>query len=285
MVLRVAKVKRIALLLLITFVPVSPTLAETTECTVITSVPIIISKQGVYCFKQNIGTNISTGAAIEIQTNNVTIDFNGFKLGGLAAGLGTSAYGVNATDRLNITLRNGNIRGFSAGIYLVGASGGGHVVEESQLDGNTWVGIWTDGNGNLLRGNRVIATGGSNVLEDAYGIVSSGSGGSILNNEIYGTFDEAFENAFGVYVVSDGTVLQGNRVKQTESGSGSTYGIYSAGNDNVFDNNAIINSVEIGTFGINDNETTSGYCTNNTVLGYTTQNGGCTDGGGNSFSP
>src|SRR5262245_29056235 len=87
-----------------------PALAETTNCTAITSVPYVITVQGVYCFTDNIATTMSSGNAIEIQANNVTIDLNGFKLGGLAAGLGTSARGIYANQRQNITVRNGIVR-------------------------------------------------------------------------------------------------------------------------------------------------------------------------------
>jgi hypothetical protein len=81
--------------------------AETPECTVITSLPYTISTQGIYCLKGNLATNMTSGNAIEIGTNNVVIDLNGYKIGGLAAGSGTSTYGIYANGRKNITIRNG----------------------------------------------------------------------------------------------------------------------------------------------------------------------------------
>ena len=60
--------------------------AETVNCTPIDYLPYTISAQGVYCFTQHLGTNMTSGNAITINTNNVVIDLNGFKLGGLGAG-------------------------------------------------------------------------------------------------------------------------------------------------------------------------------------------------------
>ena len=54
--------------------------------TAITSPPYVIATQGVYCLTGNLSTSITTGSAIEIQANNVTLDLNGFKLGELVAG-------------------------------------------------------------------------------------------------------------------------------------------------------------------------------------------------------
>lgn len=43
--------------------------AKTIGCTEITSLPAVITTQGVYCFTDNLSTNITSGSAIEIQTN------------------------------------------------------------------------------------------------------------------------------------------------------------------------------------------------------------------------
>jgi hypothetical protein len=68
--------------------------AETLNCTSITSLPATINTQGVFCLTGNLGTNISSGNAIYITANNVTLDLNGWKVGGQAAGTGTDAYGI-----------------------------------------------------------------------------------------------------------------------------------------------------------------------------------------------
>src|SRR4249920_1444376 len=69
----------------------------------ITSLPATISTQGTWCLKQDLATAVTTGSAILINTNNVTIDCNDFKLGGLGAGLATLANGIYSLNRVNAT--------------------------------------------------------------------------------------------------------------------------------------------------------------------------------------
>src|SRR6266849_9239971 len=98
-----AKLAAALLVLLAPVLGAAPARSETTNCTAITTLPAVIIVQGIYCFTGDLATAVTTGNAIEIQTNNVVLDLNGFKLGGLAAGLGTGAVGVRAADRQNIT--------------------------------------------------------------------------------------------------------------------------------------------------------------------------------------
>src|SRR5438093_8537146 len=90
--------------------------------------------------------------------NNVVLDLNSFKLGGLSAGPGTQATGIFASNRQNLTIKNGTIRGFLRGILLIdsGASQG-HIVEDIRADQNTVIGIQVEGAGTIVRNNQVVA--------------------------------------------------------------------------------------------------------------------------------
>ena len=170
----------------------TPVRAETVNCTAITTLPAVITTQGIYCFTGHLSTSITSGAAIDIQTNNVIVDLNGFKLGGLAGGFGTTAIGVQAANRQNVTVKNGTIRGYFKGISLTdsGASQG-HVVEDVRADQNTFVGIEVNGSGNIVRTNQVVTTGGSTTFganASAQGILMAGSGPRALNNDVINTF-------------------------------------------------------------------------------------------------
>lgn len=128
----------IALFLAMSWLLPSPaTAAESYDnCTgFIDSVPATLSTQGTWCLRKDLSTAISSGAAITIATNNVTINCNDFKLGGLAAGVGTQAKGILASDRLNTTVRRCNVRGFLYGVSMEGA-GGGHVIEDNPRKGS-----------------------------------------------------------------------------------------------------------------------------------------------------
>jgi parallel beta-helix repeat protein len=151
---------------------------ETTFCNAfITTLPFTISTQGHYCFNKNLSTAITTGAAITINTDFVVLDLNNFKLGGGSAGFSTSASGIKAIQHSNLTIRNGNIRGFRRGIYIDG--GTNHVIENNVLDGNTQYGVFLSGTdtggdasptGVLIRNNLVTNTGGSTLADYAYAI-------------------------------------------------------------------------------------------------------------------
>jgi hypothetical protein len=186
--------------------------AETLNCTPITSVPVEITTQGIYCFTQHVGTSISTGIAILISVNNVILDLNGYKLQGTNAGTGTLAVGILTADHRNVTIRNGTVRGFAAGIFL---SGRGHVIEDVRLDFNTQGAINVSGVGNVIRNNVIVATGGSTTSPNnsPNGILVSGSLHRVLNNEVLDTFPTGTGFATSISIGSgQGVVVEANRI-------------------------------------------------------------------------
>ena len=221
-----AKLAASLLVLLALVLIATPVRAETVNCTAITALPAVITVQGIYCFTGNLQTAITSGNAIDIQTNNVVLDLNSFKLGGLAAGPGTNANGIHANDRQNITIKNGTIRGFFIGIFLgdSGASASqGHVVEDIRADQNTAVGIEVQGSGNIVRNNQVVATGGTTLgggNADAYGIFVAFAGPRVLNNDVIHTFKQGTGTAWGIFF--GGTVAGGlavnNRITAADKG-------------------------------------------------------------------
>ncbi len=187
---------------------------------------------------------MATGNAIEIQTNNVTIDLNGWKLGGLAAGAGTQTNGIYAFQRKNITIKNGIIRGFFRGIWLDDNSpfttSQGHLIEDIRADKNTWIGFVISGRGNIVRRNQVVDTGGSSVSGSADGIIFFGPGARALNNDISGTAATGTSAAYGLHLaITNGAVVEGNHIDDVSSVTGATYGIYSYGIGVLVRNNTV----------------------------------------------
>jgi hypothetical protein len=172
---------------------------ETTFCnTIITSLPFTITTQGHYCFDRNLSTAITTGNAITINVDFVVLDLNNFKLGGGSAGLGTNANGVFADGRSNITVRNGNIRGFRTGIVIQGGSN--HLIENNVLDGNTQYGTNVDTGSVVVRNNIVSNTGGSLVSGYAYGIYAwADSTASVRDNVVSNVFSPSNDSVVGIY--------------------------------------------------------------------------------------
>lgn len=186
----------------------------------IDSLPATISTQGVWCLRKDLSTSMTSGEAIRIATNNVTIDCNDFKVGGLAAGEGTTAAGIfTEAGRKNATIRNCNVRGFSYGIHL-SAGGGGHLVEDNLVDHSRRVGIHVQGAGNRVQRNRVFDTGGSWSM-----LVVGGSSASVTAMQVSGdVFDNVVSNVFssstadtvsttGIRVAGDGHDVRRNQVR------------------------------------------------------------------------
>ena len=188
--------------------------------------PAVISSQGVYCLTGNVSTSNPAGNAIEITANNVTLDLNSWKVGGQAAGTATLATGIYSTAN-NVVIKNGIVRGFYMGIRLTGR---GATVEGLLVDKNTYTGIQVEGQGSLLRDNRIVDTGGSTATtdEDAFGIAVGGAESVIDGNLISGLTATGTGQEWGIYVWSNGdyATLRNNVISDAVSPAG---GGYSAG--------------------------------------------------------
>jgi parallel beta-helix repeat protein len=246
----------------------------------IDALPATISTQGVWCLRHDLSTNIASGNAITIAANNVTIDCNDFKIGGLAAGNASVARGINANTRQNVTIRRCNIRGFLVGIDIEG--GAGHLVEDNRLDNNLASGIYVytypDLN-NLIQRNRVYDTGGSAGNTESFGIRATADA---VDNTVYGVFaDKSGGYLFGIYLIGDGTDARGNKVSGFVSTA--TQGGSITGADGIYGNNwyhRISGNQIAGPGGTGTGIGANGdfYCLDNTVHGFAINiatNGAC----------
>jgi hypothetical protein len=227
--MRLPKPSALAAVATILALPVLAARAETTQCTPITSLPAVITVQGIYCLNDDLSTPMTTGPAIEIQANNVTIDFNGHRLGN-SGGPGNTASGIYAYKRENVTIRNGTVRNFYYAVQLRDASPAsttGYVVEDMRIDHATFEGILVGGRGALVRRNQILFTGGTtangaNVAPA--GIVVSGPANRVLDNDIVTITSEGIGTSRGIIIGGGGagdagTLVVGNRI------TGSTRGI------------------------------------------------------------
>lgn len=160
--------------------------AEITDCTEIVALPATLTVPGVYCFKGDLSTSQTTGTAITVFSNSVTIDMNGFKLGGLAAGPETVATGIKAFNWKNFTLRNGTIRGFALGLTITdNGLSSGHLVEDVAFDENTYTAAWVVGSNYVFRNNRITKTIAKHPVFDVpTGVVMLGSSAIVADNVI-----------------------------------------------------------------------------------------------------
>ncbi|QSX78876.1 right-handed parallel beta-helix repeat-containing protein [Agrilutibacter solisilvae] len=228
----------------------------------IQSLPVTITSQGVWCLRHDLSTAIGAGAAVTIATNNVTLNCNGYKLGGLAAGDTSQATGVYASNRQNVTVRGCNLRGFNHGIWIDG--GGGHVVADNRLDNALLVGIRVSGEHNRVIDNAVFDTGGATERTEAYGIIASAD---VIGNTVAGVFATAANTYLhGMLVNGDGHQVRGNVIRGlAPAGFGAAHGIVATGSGMTIEGNRVSSATLIGGNGIAGHGAADTFCLDNTV--------------------
>ena len=175
--------------------------AESTLCTAITQgmLPYVITTPGIYCVNQKLTTAMTSGAAITINASNVVLDLNANAIGNLLAPMSTQAVGIFADSRQNVTVQNGILRGFWAGVALIDhatpGNASGSAVYGITADQSRAVGIIVAGTGAVVRNSRVVGTNGSTALNPvdssatnyAVGIYVHGMGAQVIGNEVINT--------------------------------------------------------------------------------------------------
>ena len=272
------------LLLVLGFALVAPVQAAESydNCTgVITSLPATVSTQGVWCLQDNLSTGITTGAAITVAANNVTIDCNEFKIGGAAGGPATNAIGISANNRANLIVRRCFVRGFLDGIRLSGTSSGG-LLEHNRLDANTSSGISLAGSNHQVLFNRIVDSGGRPGSVATNGILSTASESQITDNAIVGmTVDDINGHVTGITASGDASEVARNFVAGLIRPSlGGVTGIETGGAINSsIHRNQLLNGPERSGTAINS--TAGNQCGNNSHSNWDSGVVGCLDGGGN----
>lgn len=254
----------------------------------VTSLPATISTAGVWCMKSDLTTSMTSGMAITISSNNVTLDCNDFRLGGLGAGAGTTTAGIAVMEKSNVTVRNCNVRGFLYGVYLGGSN---NVVEDSRFDANTRVGVYVSGYDFIVRRNSIVHTGGTPAYSDVYGVLAYGATGVIEDNfisEVAGnTQVYAWASGAGIGAASDYTVFRRNDISGVASGSDSSAaGIIANGvKSKLLDNTvSALTSATGQRRGLSCTGDPSSVAIRNTVSNASSLSAAtyaCTDGGGN----
>ncbi len=242
----------------------------------ITSLPAVLSSQGVWCLKGDLATAMASGTAITLAASNITLDCNHFKIGGLAAGAGTQTVGIDTGGWANATVRNCNIRGFMTGFK--DSDGYGHIVEDNRFEANTGAGIQLQGSGSVVRANRIQDTGGG-PFGDVSGIVFQGDN-DVIDNTVDGVFpsDSGDYSGFGILsnFVASGTI-SGNRIRGvTSTNAGTAAGIWNSSSSAVIvDGNYLHGGFLAGSTGIRCTNSL-GRSTRNHVLGFATAVVNCT---------
>lgn len=270
----------LATLLALPFAPAAPARAASERYVAITSVPYTITTPGCYRLIANLTASAAYGGGITINCDNVVVDLDGFTIvNGLQPSYAGPTAAVMASNRSNITVRNGTVRGFYEGVHLGAANQSlyGLVVEDMTVIGCWKAGVNVEGaNAGIVRRCTVVATQSSSSSVDALaGIVVSGIGAWVHDNAVFKTVGAT---SFAIHVAgSPRAVVERNKIANDGYIYGASSGI-NAGGENIVVADNRITSMNVGiTYGTTG---TGAYRGNITVGCYTPFVGG-TDAGNN----
>jgi hypothetical protein len=199
--------------------------------TLITTAPYTISTPGHYCLANAIATTITSGAAITIDANSVVLDLKGYRFAGGSVGVGTGAYGIDVLNRNYVVIRNGDVRGFLAGIAFEGNGSGttnrNNVIENTTLDGNTGYGIVVGlGQNNVVRNCIITNTGGSTVagITTGFGLnLGSNTSFAINNLVVATTVTSGGTSSIGIAMASDSRAVDNQVIGDGNTGNSTNY--------------------------------------------------------------
>jgi hypothetical protein len=197
-------------------VPAAAPHAETTVCTAITSGPYTIAAPGIYCLHNSV-----TGG-ITIQANDVVLDLNGHVIESFKPGSGA---GVSAFDLVNITVRNGTIRGHYIGIHISGKVTRSHLLEQLKIVDNMGNAIVLHGDGSVVRHNTLLNNGFDPGPGARFILRTTGDGIHIHDNQVIESGVGAVNEVVGIRTDGSGVAVERNVVSNAEVGTHNSRGI------------------------------------------------------------
>lgn len=209
--------------------------------------PVTINTPGSYVLTGNLSVPDENTTAIQVMSDDVTVDLNGFVIQGPVVCSGTpldcspsggSGDGIFGETRTGVTVRNGTIRGLGDdGVEFLEGSA---RMEGLSLLSNGGLGVQIDAG--AVRGNHAESNGGGGIV--AFGAATI-SANTVIRNGDVGLFagngstvhgNSVHDNELtGIHLGGDGTI-SGNTV--TQNGDD---GIFVLGNGTVRDNTVVGN--------------------------------------------
>ncbi len=267
--------------ILLSILGAAPAHAAPGGCTVITYLPYSITQPGCYCLAENMTVALGSGKAITINADNVVIDLDGYTIDNRSAGASTSAIGIYAVQRENITVRNGTLRGFYHGVSLAAESSttvSGLIVERMLIAESPEIGIRLyNASGGVVRDNTILNSSPVIPGHAGVGILASGPNLWIHDNTVVGTSTRGRGMDSGIQVGrAPNSVVERNKVGNNRLFEGSR-GIAVVESDNVI---VAGNRIAGVSYGLEYSSSTGKY-RENITSGVATPYAGGTDAGNN----
>ena len=199
----------------------APARAETTACTVVTSLPTYITTPGHYCLDQDFDYT-AVGTPIDISSDNVLVDCNHHRITNTGhPGLYNGIYAH--IDLKGITIRNCTLDAFGGAIFVQSTTQPGATA--NLIEGNTLLrsggyGITVYGSNNQVVRNRISGNTGTNNGESmGISVASFGTGtANVIRDNVISDFKPPLPNSFNFTTIGisfsnvDGTEVTGNTI-------------------------------------------------------------------------
>ena len=269
--------------LLLAAVMLAPLPAAAQACTQINSLPATLNSPGKYCLAASHTVNMTSGNAITIASNDVTLDCDGNTIKNTATSNNGSSTGVYVSSRNGITIKNCRIvGGFTNGIDMFQLLSGANAnyyntIQDNQVAGPYHHGIRAYGSAVEIVNNRIYDIGGQ-ANSYAIGIRVGGSANAyrlhvVRGNYIAGT-NSPYTAAYGIF--SDNSLVSAfldNGIVGTSAKTGKiAYGMYIKGQHNRMTDNHVVGTGSPGEVGILSDDNTSSCFDNYMRITTATQN-------------
>jgi len=200
---------------------------------------------GTWIVTQNLASN---GTCLNILSNDIVLDCNGFYLTG-----NSTKTGINATGRNNVTIKNCIVQNFSSGILLSGTNSSFLLNNTAKSGAGSAIHLVTNSNNNML-----IDNSGSSVSSSGIQLTSS-YGNTLTRNRAFSENNIALHFVYASNNVFDNNTISG--------GPFSAIGIhFGAGFNNTFTNTEIIFNGSPGGVAINFNFGSENNSFNGTII-------------------
>ena len=230
-------------------VPMMKSLDQVEARTPISSAPFTITNSGSYYLTTNL--TVSSGDAIDINTNGVTLDLNGFTLCSTAAS--ATGYGIWLNNNSSFTVKditivNGHIRsgvtnngsgvysgsGFAFGINYSGNSPANVVISKVSVAGVLSHGIYLgSGNATVVEACTVTTAGANGITASTIkASVATDCGVSAISGDQVADCRGQSVNSYGVYASSTALNCYGNSGNGTGLYAGTAQNCYGQGGSN-----------------------------------------------------
>jgi hypothetical protein len=223
------------------FLSARPAAADSAHCTAITSLPATLSSAGVYCLTQDLTLAGTSGAAVTIAANSVTLDLNGHALRSNAAANVTTR-GVKVVGQKYFSIIDGSIAGFAEAVYIAADGGNqprGGLIADLKVQRSYYYGLLVICDGCIVRDNMITdtKTPASFATYEPQALAVEGTGDRVTGNRVFNTYPQSGHSGYAIAVGAANSTIADNYAGNDQLGADPVYGFLISGASDLLTGN------------------------------------------------